>query len=269
MGQFRLITAPRIQTQELSVLRTRFQDPLVVLDQSQELLIVLRHYHQNRRFMRAAATCHKPLPLQNNNADNTTYLNDTTAQRILAGELEFEDGMSKSHSYRSLPDLKKSNLKSRGENVSMVYSATANKNVSFNPFVTERSRSNSLPRSLGSEDEYELSGAHSDSEDLRRESRSRRSADWKHLSDLRDFSREERLRYLGHKDHSEWLEERRTHPYGYYTDSSSSSSDDDDVYWPQQARPGTLSSHHNMPGTHVHNIRRKKKSGRKNKCKIS
>ena len=217
-------------------------------------------------FMRAAATCQKPLPLQN--SDNTTYLNDATAQRILAGDAEFDEGMSKSHSYRSLPDLKKSNLKSRGENVASVYSATANKNVSFNPFVTERSRSNSLPRSLGSDDEYELSGAHSDSEDFRRDSRSRRSAEWKHLSDLRDFSREERLRYLGHKDHSEWLEERRTHPYGYYTDSSSSSSDDDDVYWPQNARPGTLNSQNLPPGSHLQ-TRRKKKSGRKNKCKIS
>ncbi|XP_063712588.1 prickle planar cell polarity protein 3-like isoform X2 [Symsagittifera roscoffensis] len=220
-------------------------------------------------FMRAAATCHKPLPLKA--SDNTTYLNDTTAQRILAGELDFEDGsMSKSFSYRSLPDLKKSNLKNRTENASSLYSSTANKNVSFNPFVTERSRSNSLPRSIGSEDEYELSGAHSDSEDFRRESRSRRSAEWKHLSDLRDFSREERLRYLGHKDHSEWLEERRTHPYGYYTDSSSSSSDDDDVYWPQHARPGgaTVSSHHTVHGAQM-NMRRKKKAGRKNKCKIS
>ena len=212
-------------------------------------------------FMRAASSTHKPLPRKSD--DKVTVVAEVS--EAMGAEGSSDGTVPRLHSPRSLPDLKKSNLKNaKSETMTSGYGSSGNKNVSFNPFVTERSRSNSLPRSTGSEDEYELTGVNSDSEDNRHSPRSRRSGDnWKHFSDVRDSSRDERRRYLGHKDHSEYLEDRRMHPYGYFTDSSSSSSDDDDVYWPQHLRTGASSSHGNI------HQRRKKKMSKKNKCKIS
>ena len=212
-------------------------------------------------FMRAASSTHKPLPRKSGNKATSP----SEASEVMGAEGSGDGTAPRLHSPRSLPDLKKSNLKNaKSETINSGYGSSGNKNVSFNPFVTERSRSNSLPRSTGSEDEYELTGINSDSEDNRHSPRSRRSGEnWKHFSDVRDSSRDERRRYLGHKDHSEYLEDRRMHPYGYFTDSSSSSSDDDDVYWPQHLRTGASSSH-----GHMHQ-RRKKKMSKKNKCKIS
>lgn len=201
---------------------------------------------------------------------------------------------SASNPPRSMPDLskqgrKKSILKEDAKPAAIepveILSNSA-KNVSFNPEIAERARSNSLTRSEDSRTEIN-SGAFSDSEDFNF-SKMRGTRELKHRKDLlkavaRNFTKEELEEYLGHRA-SRTRNRNRRHEDGfrqridcYDSDSSSSSSDDDgeDCYWAPASltstRPQNIYYNHTPSRSAMMNAQRKKRSSasKKNSCKIS
>ena len=167
------------------------------------------------------------------------------------------------------------------------------KNVSFNPEINERARSNSLTRSEESRADIN-SGAFSDSEDFNF-SKMRGAKELRHRKDLlkavaRSFTKEELEEYLGHRAASRATRPGRNRRVedGFRhridccdSDSSSSSSDDEgeDYYWApnaqssshQATRRGQSIYYNHTPTRHAIYGQRKKRStvSKKNSCKIS
>ncbi|XP_075258178.1 uncharacterized protein LOC142350280 isoform X2 [Convolutriloba macropyga] len=203
---------------------------------------------------------------------------------------------------RSMPDLSKSGrtksiLKDEPASKPSTTETTETlsnsaKNVSFNPEIAERARSNSLTRSDDSRADIN-SGAFSDSEDFNF-SKMRGAKELKHRKDLlkavaRSFTKDELEEYLGHRAARNRLRGRRVDDGFrqridcYDSDSSSSSSDDEteDYYWAPTSHSGTHQSRRGQNIYYNHTPtrsaiygngqQRKKRSGasKKNSCKIS